>query len=152
MTHPELSFERTCKEWAIGGAGLAREEGVMSCNAISLIGFGIHASDGDIGTVIDLYFDDATWTVRFLAVETGSWFFAKAILLSSSVARLPDWPERRVSVTVTRKEAEESPDVGTKLPVLRLKERELGASHGWWLIHTSGWPLDKRVALPLRLM
>ena len=124
----------------------------MSCNAISLIGFGIHASDGDIGTVIDLYFDDATWTVRFLVVETGSWFFAKAILLSSSVARLPDWPERRVSVTVTRKEAEESPDVGTKLPVLRLKERELGARYGWWLIHTSGWPLDKRVALPLRLM
>ena len=124
----------------------------MLWNPRSLIGFVIHASDGDIGTVIDLYFDDATWTVRYLVVETGSWFFAKAILLSSSVARLPDWPERRVSVTVTRKQVEESPDVGTKLPVSRLKERELAAHYGWWLVHTSGWPLDKRVALPSRLV
>ena len=107
----------------------------MFWNVRSLMGFWIHASDGDIGTLIDLYFDDVTWTVLYLIVETGSWFSAKGILLSSSVARLPDWPARRVSVTVTREQVKTSPDVGTKLPVSRLKERELAAHYGWWLLH-----------------
>lgn len=107
----------------------------MLWNARSLIGFGIHTSDGDIGTIIDLYFDDATWTVLYLVVETGSWLSAKEILLSSSVARLPDWPDRRVSVSVTREQVKASPDVSTKLPVSQRKERELAAHYGWWLAH-----------------
>ncbi|HEX7788839.1 MAG TPA: PRC-barrel domain containing protein, partial [Methylomirabilota bacterium] len=35
-------------------------------------GISIAATDGDIGSVRDLYFDDFTWTVRYLVVDTGS--------------------------------------------------------------------------------
>lgn len=38
-----------------------------------LEGYAIHASDGDIGHVRDVYFDDQTWVVRYLAVDTGGW-------------------------------------------------------------------------------
>ena len=31
------------------------------------------ASDGEIGRVKDFYFDDATWAVRYVVVDTGSW-------------------------------------------------------------------------------
>ena len=39
----------------------------------SLIGFKIAATDGELGTVKDFYFDDHSWTIRYLIVETGTW-------------------------------------------------------------------------------
>ena len=31
----------------------------------------VNATDGEIGRVKDVYFDDAAWAVRYLVVETG---------------------------------------------------------------------------------
>jgi len=36
-------------------------------------GLTIAATDGDIGSVNDLYFDDLSWTIRYLVVDTGTW-------------------------------------------------------------------------------
>ena len=33
----------------------------------------IAAMDGELGSVRDLYFDDRSWTVCYLVVDTGSW-------------------------------------------------------------------------------
>jgi len=33
----------------------------------------ISATDGNIGHVKDVYFDDETWCVRYLVVDTGTW-------------------------------------------------------------------------------
>lgn len=38
-----------------------------------LIGYGIRAKDGAIGTVMGLLCDDAGWTLRWAAVCTGAW-------------------------------------------------------------------------------
>jgi hypothetical protein len=38
-----------------------------------LRGYTIQAADGGIGKVDDFYFDDQTWTVRYLVAETGKW-------------------------------------------------------------------------------
>ena len=37
-----------------------------------LQGYVIQATDGDIGHVKDVYFDDQQWVARYLVVETGS--------------------------------------------------------------------------------
>ena len=34
-------------------------------------GYSVHARDGDLGTVRDMYFDDVDWRVRYLAVSGG---------------------------------------------------------------------------------
>jgi hypothetical protein len=36
-------------------------------------GYKIEASDGTIGSVSDFLFDDRTWKVRWLVVDTGNW-------------------------------------------------------------------------------
>ncbi|MBE3064674.1 MAG: PRC-barrel domain containing protein, partial [Spirochaetes bacterium] len=36
-----------------------------------LHGFTIGATDGDIGTVIGCFFDDLSYTVRYVVVDTG---------------------------------------------------------------------------------
>ena len=47
-------------------------------------GYAIHASDGLIGTVSDFLFDDATWLVRWLVIDTGSWLAGREVLLPPS--------------------------------------------------------------------
>ena len=51
-----------------------------------LDGYRILASDGEVGTVAEAYFDDEQWVVRYLVVDTGTW------LRESS---RPDLPVRR---------------------------------------------------------
>jgi uncharacterized protein YrrD len=36
-----------------------------------LRGFAIRATDGRIGTVSDVYFDDNSWQVRYCVIDTG---------------------------------------------------------------------------------
>jgi uncharacterized protein YrrD len=38
-----------------------------------LKGTAIVATDGDIGKVDDFYFDDKSWTIRYLVADTGNW-------------------------------------------------------------------------------
>ena len=45
----------------------------------SLVGYTMGATDGEIGKVKEFYFDDQSWTIRHLIVETGKlaqWLFA----------------------------------------------------------------------------
>lgn len=38
-----------------------------------LRGYNIQASDGRIGDVSDLYFDDHLWVIRYLVVDVSTW-------------------------------------------------------------------------------
>jgi sporulation protein YlmC with PRC-barrel domain len=42
----------------------------------------IAATDGDLGSVVDLCFDDRSWTIRYLVVDAGSWFPDRWALIS----------------------------------------------------------------------
>ena len=50
----------------------------------ALKGFAIEASDGRIGTVVDFLFDDASWKVRWLVVDCGSWLKGRKVLIHPS--------------------------------------------------------------------
>lgn len=43
----------------------------------TIIGYQIHASDGDFGHVSDFIFDDANWQIMNLEVDTHNWFGGK---------------------------------------------------------------------------
>jgi len=55
-----------------------------------LEGYGIRATDGTIGHVKDFCFDDHTWVVRYLVVETGSWLSSRKVLISPIAIGHPD--------------------------------------------------------------
>jgi len=54
----------------------------MLRSAKDLQGYTLQATDGDIGTVRTFYFDDEYWCIRYLVVDTGSWFSGTRVLLS----------------------------------------------------------------------
>lgn len=86
-----------------------------------LQGDAIVARDGPIGFIVDLYFDDERWTVRYLVVDTGNPMPQREVLIApASIAR--DANDDAVHVTLTRAQVERSPEADTQLPVWRQHE------------------------------
>jgi hypothetical protein len=82
------------------------------------------ATDGAIGDVRDLYFDDEAWAVRYLVVETGSWLSSRMVLVSPIAAGKPDFTSRLLPVSLTREQVRNSPDIDTDMPVTRQHETD----------------------------
>lgn len=96
----------------------------MLRNMHDLEHYTLAATDGDIGKVKDVYFDDATWVVRYLVVETGSWLASRKVLISPASVQQCDWNSHRLTVNITREQVKASPDVDTAKPVSRQHEMD----------------------------
>jgi hypothetical protein len=96
-----------------------------------LRGYAIHASDGEIGSLRDVYFDDQSTLIRYFVVDTGTWLPGKRVLLAPAVVGGVD-PERGEIVTgLTRQQVEDSPPVETEQPVSHEQELALHTYYGW---------------------
>ena len=85
-------------------------------------GYAIGATDGIIGQVRDLYFDDDAWVIRYLVVETGEWFSSRRVLISPIAIGQPNWSEKIFPVSITQEQVKGSPDIDTAKPVSRQHE------------------------------
>lgn len=102
----------------------------MSGHAQDLIGRHLAGTDGDVGKVKDLFFDDDGWTVRYLVVDTGSWLASREVLISPvSITR--DDQDGDIQVRLDRRQVEQSPPVLSDAPVSRLYEEQLHNYYGW---------------------
>jgi len=97
----------------------------------NLMGFTMGALDGEIGKVTDFYFDDVTWTIRYLVVETGNWLLNRKVLISPEALLQCDWENKTLPVKLTKEQIENSPDIDTNQPVSRQHEMELYAYYPW---------------------
>ncbi|MEO9228497.1 MAG: PRC-barrel domain-containing protein [Devosia sp.] len=100
--------------------------------ASKIKGYAVAASDGDVGTVSDLLFDDSSWVVRWLVVETGNWFAGRKVLLPTSTLGHADPLLQKFSVKLTRQQVKDSPDVDSERPVSRQIETDLYGHYGWY--------------------
>jgi hypothetical protein len=103
----------------------------MLTNASHLKGLAIQATDGEIGTVAQFYFDDETWAIRSLTVETGGWLGGRQVLISPISVVNTDWQAKRLDVALTKKQVENSPDIDTHRPVSRQHETEYFGYYGY---------------------
>jgi hypothetical protein len=95
----------------------------MLTKTTNLKGFVIRATDGEIGTVDELYFDDETWAVRYLTVDTGGWLAGRVFVLISPISIVQtDWQARRLDVALTKRQVENSPNIDMDRPVSRQHE------------------------------
>jgi hypothetical protein len=74
-----------------------------------LTGYAIGAINGELGTVGDFLFDDRSWTIRYLVVDTGAWLAGRRVLLSPVVIGARDRPGRRLLASLTREQVRHSP-------------------------------------------
>ena len=110
----------------------------MQRNINDLSGFTIGATDGEIGKVDEFYFDDTTWTIRYMIVKTGGWLTGREVLISPVALLAPDWEHDIMPVNLTRKQVEESPDIDTDKPISRQEEEKLFAYYPWQSYYDAG--------------
>ena len=96
-----------------------------------IIGRTLRATDGEIGKVHDLYFDDERWTVRYLVAATGGWLRGRDVLISPASLDVLQESTDEVPAKLTRKQVEGSPGVETDKPVSRQYEASLAEHFGY---------------------
>jgi uncharacterized protein YrrD len=94
-------------------------------------GYQIQAVDGEIGKVDEFFFDDHTWTVRYMVVDTGPWILGRKVLISPLALMVPDWTSKTMPVMLTRKQVKESPDIEFDQPVSLQQEIVLRKHYDW---------------------
>lgn len=97
----------------------------------ALMGYTIAATDGHIGSVSDMMFDDRRWTLRWLVVDTGRWLSGRKVLLHPSALRQPDGAMETLPVALTKQQISDSPEFHHELPVSREIEQRLHTHFGW---------------------
>jgi uncharacterized protein YrrD len=91
----------------------------------------IGATDGEIGRVADFFFDDESWVIRYLVVETGLWLMSRKVLISPFSLLEADWMHKRLPVRINRDQVKNSPDIDTERPVSRQHEMTYSDYYGY---------------------
>ncbi|SHF27565.1 PRC-barrel domain-containing protein [Marinomonas polaris DSM 16579] len=84
---------------------------LRSCKAI--IGYKIHAIDGEMGHVSGLLIEDNTMAVRYFMVDTTNWFGGHKVLISPEWIEDMDWTDNSVTINLTRHQIKEAPEYHT---------------------------------------
>ena len=91
----------------------------------------VRASDGDVGTMAQVYFDDLTWIIRYMAVNIAGKRSGRSALISLAALGKPDWRERVFPVTLTMAQVRSSPTLDIDRPVSRQHEVALHEHYAW---------------------
>ncbi len=97
----------------------------------ALKGYAIEATDGWIGTVSDFLFDERTWKIRWMVVDTGPWLTGRKLLLHPSAIGAVDYEHEALPVRLTKAQVKASPDILTDEPVSRQMQENLYGYYGW---------------------
>jgi len=102
----------------------------MQRSVNSLVGYTISAKDGELGKVSEFYFDDLTWSIRYLVVETGNWLNERKVIIPHAALGLTDWKSQTFQVNLTMDQVRNSPDFETQKTVSRQHEIKLFTHYG----------------------
>ena len=94
-----------------------------------LKGFRIEGADGDVGHVDSFLFEDDSWNVRYLVVDTGPFVFGKKVLLSPYC--ITDLDKSGLVVNLKVDDIRHSPLIDTDQPVSRHMEKQLHQFYRW---------------------
>jgi hypothetical protein len=109
----------------------------------ALEGGTVEASDGEVGTVKDILFDDEAWRIRWVVVDTGTWLTGRKVLIHPSAIEPLDLKSQRrlpmmgavgeitLSVRLTKRQIEASPPVSENAPLSQQVESQLYEFYGW---------------------
>jgi uncharacterized protein YrrD len=97
----------------------------MLSSVRKLIGMTVQATDGAIGDIHDIYFDDHTWSLRYYVVDTGKWLPGRKVLIPPNEVRVKTAEDEGLPLRLSREEVRNSPDKDTDRTVSQQAERGL---------------------------
>ncbi|MFW6221738.1 MAG: PRC-barrel domain-containing protein [Fibrobacterota bacterium] len=90
-----------------------------------LIGYTMHAADGDIGPVHNMAVDDQHWVIRYLVVDAGNWLRHREILVAPQWIESVRWEDRRIETFFHRQMFKNSPEFNKSFPIARDYEEKI---------------------------
>ena len=103
----------------------------MLRNFHTLTGCALAATDGEIGKVREMYFDDANWTMRYLVVTAGSWLTGRDVLIAPRALGEVDAQSGIIAVRLTQEQIRNAPSIDSDQPVSRHFEQQYFQHYGW---------------------
>jgi len=97
----------------------------------ALRGYTVNATDGEIGKVNDVLFDEAHWTVRHLVVDTGGLIGDHRHLISPYAVTNIDDADKRIDLDLTQQKVKDAPGIDADLPVSRQLETQYYDYYAW---------------------
>jgi sporulation protein YlmC with PRC-barrel domain len=104
-----------------------------------VIGYQVHATDGEIGHIEDLLVDDDTWAIRYLIVGLHRWRSSRRVLVAPRWISDVIWSTATVSVDLTRFAIDRAPTYDSEAQLDRQQEQALHDHYdrpGYWTVHT----------------
>lgn len=86
------------------------EEGPGLRSAKEVTGYGIEASDGNLGKLSDFIVDPETWNIRYFIADTHKWLPGRKVILSPQWIERVSWEGKQVFVNLTKEEVKKSPE------------------------------------------
>ncbi len=93
--------------------------------------YSIGATDGELGQIDDVYFDDTSWRIRYFVVDTIKWLPSKKVLLAPEAVVGVDLDDKVLKVALTKEQVKDSPHFDEILPVSRQYEITLRDYYNW---------------------
>lgn len=143
MSMPYFGFGAGGHGFAVRGPGFAAggdarditpepADGDPHLRSVSeVIGYHIHALDGEIGHVENFMVDLADWRLHYFVVDTRNWWFGKRVLISPVAVKSIDWSDRHVELDVSREKVKSSPPWDSMVTFGEIYIRDLHTHYGW---------------------
>jgi hypothetical protein len=134
---------------ALAAQHRSEDSHLRSCKVV--MGYHIHASDGEIGRLHGILVDEKTWAIRFLIVNTSNWGIGHQLLISPEWIDDINWANGTVSLNVTRHKFKDAPPYDESIPVDRMHEISVYKHYenmGYWVKEQI--PDDPRTSFPTR--
>ncbi|WP_067724945.1 PRC-barrel domain-containing protein [Oceanobacillus damuensis] len=93
--------------------------------------YNIHATDGEMGKIKDLYIDDKNWEIRYAIVDTRKWLPGRKVLLPPSTFTAIHEEEESVDVEYDKDTVRNSPPVPENEDLSSDQESTLMDYFGW---------------------
>ena len=113
-------------------------------SAREIRGYQIRATDASAGKIEDFIIDDDTWEIRYLVIDTASWWQGKKVLVAPRWARSVSWEGGIVLLDLSQEVIKKSPEWNPTAPINREYEARLYDYYG----HPVYWNENDRPPKP----
>jgi hypothetical protein len=73
------------------------------------MGYRLEATDGGVGHINDLLFEDLTWGIDYLVVDPSNWLPGRKVVVSPDWISSVSWAQSRVYIDLTREAVKAAP-------------------------------------------
>jgi hypothetical protein len=105
----------------------------------SVVGYHIEALDGHFGHVEDFLFDEETWTIRYLVIDTRNWLPGKRVLVAPEWVDAISWENEKLFLHLPSEKVKQSPEYNPEKTVDREYEDRLHNYYG----HSKYWTQEE---------